>query len=243
MSERKSFYEVKYQWMELLDEDLSISDASARVGRYIARFVHRDSEKAWPSYQTIADGLGRSAKSIQRAIKELEAQGWFDVARGNGYQKSTVYHPTEKSIIAATIRREKADNFVALRLLEGGQKCPETLSDVSNQPRQNCPPTKEIYQNKNKRPQMSVQEGSVSQDVFIAKSDKETLRAWQEWLCQEGLGDFHSLRLNGQNGLMDGFFLPALLPPADEIMQSKYREFYQERAFKIEAKNLKGIIS
>lgn len=41
-------------------------------------------EKAWPSYQTIADATGKSVKTIQRAIRELEDTEWLDVRRGNG---------------------------------------------------------------------------------------------------------------------------------------------------------------
>ena len=46
--------------------------------------------KAWPSCQTIADATGKSVKTIQRAVRDRENAGWFEVQCGNGVNHNTI---------------------------------------------------------------------------------------------------------------------------------------------------------
>jgi len=73
MSVSRPFREVKLQWLQQLSCDKNLSDNSRSVALYIVTtHMNGHTEKAWPSYQTIADVTGKSVKTIQRAIRELE---------------------------------------------------------------------------------------------------------------------------------------------------------------------------
>lgn len=83
MSERRPFREVKLQWLRLLSCDANINDNAKCIALYIVTaHVNGHTEKAWPSYKTIAEATGKSVKSIQRAIRDLEIGEWLSVQRG-----------------------------------------------------------------------------------------------------------------------------------------------------------------
>jgi len=150
MSERRPFREVKLQWLRLLSCDANINDNAKCVALYIVTaHVNGHTEKAWPSYKTIAEATGKSVKSIQRAIRDLEIGGWLNVQRGNGVGHNTEYRPTDASILKASELREKTDKSVPLAASEGGQICPERRSDVSGKGGQICPPNLEKEKNLN----------------------------------------------------------------------------------------------
>jgi hypothetical protein len=100
-------------------------------------------EKAWPSYQTIADATGKSVKTIQRAIRELETSGWFEIWRGNGIGHNTEYRPFAASMLRASNAREKTDKVVTLYPGAGGRNRPARRSDVSGEGGQKCLPNPE----------------------------------------------------------------------------------------------------
>jgi len=71
MSERRPFREIKLQWLQLLSRDGELSDCAKCVALYIVTtHLNGRTEKAWPSYQTIADATGKSVKTIQRAVND-----------------------------------------------------------------------------------------------------------------------------------------------------------------------------
>ena len=85
MSGVRPFRDVKLQWLQQLSCDKDLSDNARSVALYIVTtHLNGHTETAWPSYQTIADATGKSVKTIQRAVRELEVKGWFEVQRGNG---------------------------------------------------------------------------------------------------------------------------------------------------------------
>jgi hypothetical protein len=103
MSVRRPFREVKLQWLQQLSCDKDLSDSARSVALYIiTTHMNGHTEKAWPSYQTIADATGKSVKTIQRAIRELEDTEWLDVRRGNGIGHNTEYRPSALSILRAS---------------------------------------------------------------------------------------------------------------------------------------------
>jgi len=150
MAERRPFREVKLQWLRLLSCDANINDNAKCVALYIVTtHVNGHTEKAWPSYKTIAEATGKSVKSIQRAIRDLKEGGWLGVQRGNGVGHNTEYCPTDASILKASELREKTDKSVPLASSEGGHICPGRWSDVSSKGGQICPPNLEKEKNKN----------------------------------------------------------------------------------------------
>ena len=69
MSGARPFRDVKLQWLQQLSCDKDLSDSARSVALYIiTTHLNGHTEKAWPSYQTIADATGKSVKTIQRAV-------------------------------------------------------------------------------------------------------------------------------------------------------------------------------
>jgi DNA-binding transcriptional regulator YhcF (GntR family) len=114
---------MKLQWLQQLSRDKELSDNARSVALYIVTtHLNGHTEKAWPSYQTITDATGKSVKTIQRAVRELEAKGWFEIQRGNGVGHNIEYRPSAASIRCASDAREKTDKVVTLYPEKGGQK-------------------------------------------------------------------------------------------------------------------------
>ncbi len=115
MNGARPFREVKLQSLQQLSCDQDLSDSARSVALYIVTtHLNGHTEKAWPSYQTIADATGKSVKTIQGAVRELEVKGWFSVQRGNGVGHNTEYRPSAASILRASDAREKTNKIVSL---------------------------------------------------------------------------------------------------------------------------------
>ena len=66
MSDVRPFRDVKRQWLQQLSCDKDLSDSARSVALYIiTTHLNGHTEKAWPSYQTIADATGKSVKTIE----------------------------------------------------------------------------------------------------------------------------------------------------------------------------------
>lgn len=236
MADRRPFREVKLQWLQLLSCDAKLSDTARSVALYIVTtHINGHTEKAWPSYQTIANAMGKSVKTIQRAIHDLELGGWFDVVRGNGVGRSTRYAPTEASIIVAIEAREKTDKIVTLRPDNGGQICPERQSDLSRKGRQKCPPNLENLKNKKSNVRENacppIEGRRAIPALFVAEHENHKLDRWRRWFEEMGLLSLDELapkeRRNGRNG----FFLPSYYPPIseDDIRSQHEFEYFKRR--------------
>ncbi len=184
MSTRRPFREVKLQWFQQLSCDKDLSDSARSIALYIVTtHMNGHTDKAWPSYQTIADATGKSVKTIQRAIRELEDKEWFEVRLGNGIGHNTEYRPSAMSILRASEAREKTDRIVTLRPGESGQIRPRRQSDMSGEGGQICPPNpeKEIIYKPNAREERSAL-GKVQPavpSIFVADTKTEQLHQWQ----------------------------------------------------------------
>ncbi|MFS8183749.1 helix-turn-helix domain-containing protein [Pseudovibrio denitrificans] len=221
MSERRPFRDVKLQWLKLLSNDVDLSDNAKVVAFYlITTHFLKDAEEAWPSFQFIANNLGKSIKTIQRAIRDLEIRGWFDVERGSYRAKSTQYRPTEKSILAACEEREKTDKVVTLRTKKGGQNCLERRSNLSSKGGQQCPPKKEIEKNNKTRPREDappcLNRRQAIPALFIKRNEHWKLNQWHSWLEQHALPALAELDIAATRNGVQGYILPSNCPPSPE---------------------------
>ncbi|MCV0428700.1 MAG: helix-turn-helix domain-containing protein [Roseibium sp.] len=217
MSERRPFREVKLQWLRLLSCDANINDNAKCVALYIVTaHVNGHTEKAWPSYKTIAAATGKSVKSIQRAIRDLEEGGWLGVQRGNGVGHNTEYCPTDASILKASELREKTDKSVPLRTSEDGQNCPQRRSDVSSKGGQTCPPNKEKEINK-KPNAREARAKAVSRRsipvVVLPTAQTRQVDEWNAWLAEKTLPNLARLNLATSVNGSSGYQLPGRWPP------------------------------
>ena len=191
-------------------------------------------EKAWPSYQTIADATGKSVKTVQRAIRELEDKEWFDVRRGNGTGHNTEYRPSALSIPRASDAREKTDRIVTLRPGEGGQIRPRRQSDMSGKGSQICPPNPEkekIYKpNAREERSVSAKRLAAVPAIFVADTKIEQLHQWQKWLSSRGLGTLDALCVRATANGKTGYRLPGHWPPSEKDPNSgSWISFFSHR--------------
>lgn len=212
MTEQRAFKDVKFQWLSLITQDSRLSTTAIAVAVYIVT-THYNPEKdcAWPSYGTIAEAMGKNAKTIQRAIKELE-QFWLTVKRGNGLGHSTIFSPSKGSIHAASELREKQDKIVPLRPSKGGQNCPERVTNLSEKGGQNCPPNKEIEKIKEKR-NVTARKLKPFPKVFVEQNSRSA-EAWERWLKERDLPTLDNLRPQESRYGITGFYLPSSYPPS-----------------------------
>lgn len=234
MSERRPFREVKLQWLRLLSCDANINDNAKCVAFYIVTaHVNGHTEKAWPSYKTIAEATGKSVKSIQRAIRDLEEGGWLGVQRGNGVGHNTEYRPTDASILKASELREKTDKSVPLARSEGGQICPERRSDVSGEGGQICPPNleKEINKKPNAREARAraVPRRSIPV-VVLPKNQIRQVEEWNAWLSEKTLPNLARFNLATSVNGSSGYQLPDRWPPeADSEKEQDCLSYFLNR--------------
>ncbi|AOG10469.1 MAG: helix-turn-helix domain-containing protein [Alphaproteobacteria bacterium] len=235
MSAYRPFREVKLQWLQQLSCDKDLSDNARSIALYIVTtHMNGHTEKAWPSYQTIADATGKSVKTIQRAIRELEDKEWFDVRRGNGIGHNTEYSPSAFSILRACEAREKTDRIVTLRAGQGGQIRPQRQSDMSGKGGQICPPNpeKEKIYIPNAREERSItgnQQPAVPA-IFVADTKIEQLHQWQKWLGSRGLGTLDTLSVRATANGKTGYLLPGHWPPAESGPNSgSWTSFFSRR--------------
>ncbi|GAB3441394.1 helix-turn-helix domain-containing protein [Insolitispirillum peregrinum] len=218
MRARRPFRDVKLQWLQLLSCDPGLSDCAKTVALYIiTTHMNGHTEKAWPSYQTIADATGKSVKTIQRAVRDLENAGWFEVQRGNGVNHNTVYTPAEASILRACAAREKTDKIVPLRPEKGGQPCPQRGTNSSLKGGQNCPPNLENEKiNKPNAPAREAEPPCPSSPVvFVAETRQAQLAQWRAWLTQNHHPGLEALNLRTSHRGQPGFALPSYWPPRE----------------------------
>ena len=218
MSETRPFRDVKLQWLQQLSCDKDLSDSARSVALYIiTTHLNGHTEKAWPSYQTIADATGKSIKTIQRAVRELELSGWFEVERGNGVGHNTEYRPSASSTLRASEAREKTDKIVTLFPSKGGQNRPERRSDLSSEGGQICPPNPEkekiIKPNAREMAPLRVETRRAVPLVFVAETKADQLVQWRNWLQRSGFPSMHALGVQTVKAGRRGYSLPGYWPP------------------------------
>ncbi len=220
MSGALPFRDVKLQWLQHLSCDKDVSDNARSVALYVVTtHLNGHTEKAWPSYQTIADATGRSVKTIQRAVRELETKGWFEVQRGNGIGHNTEYRPSAASILRASEAREKTDKIVTLCSGKGGQIGPARRSDVSGKGGQICPPNPEKEKINKPNPREDapprVETRRAIPLVFVAETKAVQVQQWRIWLRHHGIPSLEDLGVRTVRTGKAGYALPGYWPPDD----------------------------
>jgi DNA-binding transcriptional regulator YhcF (GntR family) len=231
----RPFRDVKLQWLQQLSCDKDLSDNARSVALYIVTtHLNGHTQKAWPSYQTIADATGKSVKTIQRAVRELEVKGWFEVQRGNGVGHNTEYSPSAASILRATDAREKTDKVVTLYPDKGGQNHPARRSDVSSEEGQICPPNpekKKIYKpNPREDAPPCVETRRAIPLVFVAQTKTKQIEQWHTWLHRHGFPSLEALCLRIIKADKPGYGLPGYWPPGEASPRtSEWIAFFSHR--------------
>ncbi len=235
MSGPRPFRDVKLQWLQQLSCDKYLSDNARSVALYIiTTHLNGHTEKAWPSYQTIADATGKSVKTIQRAIRDLETSGWFEIRRGNGIGHNTEYRPSVASILRASDARENTDKVVTLYPGESGQNRPARRSDVSGEGGQICPPNPEkekIYKpNPREDAPPRVKTRPAIPLVFVAETRTKQIEQWCRWLRRHGFPPMEMFCIRVVKDGKHGYALPSYWPPNEaSAMARNWIAFFNRR--------------
>lgn len=84
----------RWAWKDALCRVTALSDGAKLLAvRWVDSFAHHETAFCNPSVETMAEALGKSGRSIQRAIAELQAAGWIrvDYAKGRGRTSKIVF--------------------------------------------------------------------------------------------------------------------------------------------------------
>ncbi|MBL4940027.1 MAG: helix-turn-helix domain-containing protein [Colwellia sp.] len=207
MTQPLPFNKVKLQWLALLSQDNALSSTAIVIALYIIT-VHFNQikGKAWPSYATIAKATGKTVKTVQRAIHELDGR-WLNVKRGNGLGHSSEFSPNEISIQAATAMCKKRDNVVSLHPVEGGHKHPQRETFLSEKGGQKCPPNPE-----------TESRNEIRARLFVEFDSAQAL-SWNEWLSIYDMECLETLFPTVIQYSRSGCYMPSRYPPTcpDEI--------------------------
>lgn len=74
------------RWQHRVREHDGLNATEKAVAYTLSTYMHKDTLKAWPSYETLAAGAGCSCASVRRAVKRLEDEGliWRKPGRFTG---------------------------------------------------------------------------------------------------------------------------------------------------------------
>jgi len=121
MDANKKFYRQKMQWLNAISLECEINSTSFRVAYLIADHFNRVAGFAWPSLARLAERICLSNKSVYRAVRKLEREGWLEVDRKR--ERSNHYRmawPAGRKPLPRQSKAKEADGNV----LAEGQDCP-----------------------------------------------------------------------------------------------------------------------
>jgi hypothetical protein len=223
------FHEIKLQFIDLVCRDESLGDSAKVLAVLLSvSYVNKNEQYAWPSYDTLARELGGwSKKTVQRAVTELETNGWFSVRRSLGRGKTTTYTPSPEKISAAGELRVKADKIVAFPNTKREQFCLNKGIKLSDDGGQDRPPNKEKVNIPTRRSDYLSENRRrfVEKPIdftFINEENSRAISAWNGWLVQNGFPVLEQSGLRRIEGRSYGYLLPLPMPPSDDVDQTKF---------------------
>lgn len=222
MPNPRPFNQVILQWLQLLVRDPNISPQACRIATYIAVVRFNDERgKAWPSHERVAEDLSIDVKTVQRSIKNLDDK-WFNITRGRGPGRSTVYVPSKSSQLAASELREanevkNKDKIVRFPKIKTGQKCRSNQTFLSRNTGQKCPPKEstERIQERGFHDALAIEMLRHAEGRWVHIRDSSPFReSWDDRLSRRNLPSLQELFCHER----DGFVVPTQwpCPPGDE---------------------------
>ena len=125
----------KLLFIEAMTASGELTLAELRVGIKLTTSYSPSRGFAYPSMQYIAHALSMDKRQVGRALKSLEAKGWFIVdhgTRGRGKNHVNKYLPNEEKVTGATPFYDAAKRESAYR--SGGEKVTPERDKVTPEP-------------------------------------------------------------------------------------------------------------
>lgn len=224
----RPFSEVKIQWISLLSRDSDLTETARLVGIYIVSTHHNNRlGRAWPSYKTIATAIGRTTKTVQRAVDDLRARGWFDVVPGIG-RKSSHYIPSEDSTQKANDLRARVDTVVHIAPPERGQPQPRERTKTGGESGHQSPlnlKTEHTEHRAGAREEQTSTSGTTSVEILESSF---AARQWEKALDTCGIQPSILKRSNKQNLIVPTKFPSELGKTGSKEFITAFRNFISD---------------
>jgi hypothetical protein len=88
-------------WNRSVFADDNLWGSDKNVAAFLALHLNRETWSCWPSYSTIAKGLGIDRSNARRSIRRLIARGYL-VRKPRGKGQSNAYLPTGAGVVTVT---------------------------------------------------------------------------------------------------------------------------------------------
>jgi hypothetical protein len=109
-------------WVRPILADPKLGYVAKLVACFILWYLNRQTRDCFPSYQTIADGIGVDRRTAIRGVAELKARGYLQrQSRGKG--QSNLYSPSDEVVSHQTLGSVTPDTSASVT--------PDTLTSVS----------------------------------------------------------------------------------------------------------------
>ena len=219
----------RWIWKRAVKIDARLSDPAKLLAVTLCDdFAHHETGFCNPSIGTLAGALGKSDRSVQRALSELRNAGWIEVQRGNGRGNSSKIIFLKGDAPFTFSSSEKVTRIADHR--------PEKVTNVTVKGDRSVAPYNRDKPKKNQKAQPSACDASERpfahlRAVAVEWSNGET--EWNEWLAKHGLPTLRQLGRRSSNRFYCGWDVPYCIPPSkdDPITQSISLKFFRWCAF------------
>lgn len=202
----------EWPWKKQAWSDRRLTDSAKLLATCLCDdFAHHDTGFCGPSVQTLADALGVSVRTIQRALAHLVAAGWITIREGRGRGRHSEILFGKGADLAAFGRPEKVTAVT--------QASPEKVTAVTVKGDSRDAPYSKDEPKKNQRarePGPAPDDRPSRQCAKAAHPGSAREEVWDCWLKARGHPTLRmiSLRSGGVDGV--GWDIPFAMPPNAE---------------------------
>lgn len=243
---------ARFEWLGLVLRDRALSDPAKLLAAALTNdFASRDTGECWPSWEVLAAFLGKSERTVSRAVADLERSGYLSVDRGNGRGQRTrlslgLYG--EKSALSrsdGSRRAEKVARIVSLtaqkRVSNVSGKNPSNLSgqhheratDLTRKGVRSVTPYNKVKPRIEPRTRERACEDrkpDVMTDGYHLDSGEGWLvRRWESWLSGAGLPPLDEIARKACHEGRKLWLMPFRFHPRTPEDEAAARSFFEHR--------------
>lgn len=107
-SPRKYTLLDQWKFMRIVASDPNLARCAVSCAFWLVDYFNERLDRAWPSYDTLAELTGSNRRTVITAVKRLVELEYFEVERGNG-RRSNYYRPNIFPIINSIEQSDNSD--------------------------------------------------------------------------------------------------------------------------------------
>ncbi|WP_299821351.1 hypothetical protein [uncultured Jannaschia sp.] len=228
----------RWDWKRALRKSRDLSDAAkVLAAAFCDDLSDRDSPCCSHTIEDIALDVGKSERSVQRAIRELEAGGWIEVHRARGKSRKSEFRCKMPATLATETGRPRVTNLSSYARPKDEPAVTTVTPKGDNRV---TPYNKEPKSHQSARASDAPDPipiryrdhrflGSITHGPRIVPStDFGSLNRWAAWLADEGLPKLCNTPLGrkAKKGDTVFFALPTKAPPTCAAGRAEARAFF-----------------